>query len=287
MKPTPCPARLVLAVSLAACLLLPGTALSQTAEAKPEPSRSFTEVARFKAAEARQAVAVDDKHFYAVTDFGVGKYEKATGKFVAKWEKSKDHPILHLDSAAVVDGKIYLAHSNYPQSPMTSSIEILDAATLKHVGSHSLGIQLGSLTWLDRSNGVWWGVFANYSRVFGQSQQPYGNSYWTTLVKFDASWRVEQAWVFPESIIKRCEPMSVSGGSWGPDGELYVTGHDNPEVYLVRIPKAGSVLEHVETIPVPAIAGQGIAWDRSKPGDLYGIVRKTGEVTVSRMSRKP
>jgi hypothetical protein len=79
--------------------------------------------------------------------------------------------------------------------------------------------------------------------------------------------------------------MSVSGGSWGPDGLLYVTGHDHPEVYAVRLPKAGSMLEHVETIPF-AVEGQGIAWDRSQPGVLYGINRSKGEVVAARLRNK-
>ena len=56
--------------------------------------------------------------------------------------------------------------------------------------------------------------------------------------------------------------MSNSGGSWGPDGFLYLTGHDLEEVYKVRLPTAGSTLELVTTIPM-TVRGQGIAWDRS------------------------
>ena len=55
---------------------------------------------------------------------------------------------------------------------MTSSVEIWDAATMQHVGSHSFGIMWGSNTWIDRHDGAWWVTFANYSRVFGQNQKP-------------------------------------------------------------------------------------------------------------------
>jgi hypothetical protein len=247
--------------------------------------RELVEVARFAAAEARQGVAVDTQHFYAVTDRGIGKYDKYSGAQVAKWEGPRTGQIIHLDSGVVVDGKLYAAHSNYPAEPMTSSVEIYDAATLKHIGTHSFGILLGSLTWLDRHNGAWWGVFANYSRVFGRSPRPYGNSYWTTLVKFDERWQPQQGWIFPDNIIKRSEPMSISGGSWGPDGFLYVTGHDHPEVYVMRLPQAGSILEHLETIPF-AVEGQGIAWDRSRPGMLYGISRPNGQVVAAELRSK-
>lgn len=245
-------------------------------------AQQLEEVARYNAPEARQGVAVDAQHFYAISDRAIGKYEKASGKLLAKWEGPKDGAVIHLDSGVVIDGKLYAAHSNYPQEPMTSSIEVWDVARMKHVASHSFGIQWGSMTWLDRHDGAWWGVFANYSRVFGTSQRPYGNSYWTTLVKFDDRFQQQQAWIFPTKIIARSEPMSISGGSWGHDGKLYVTGHDHAEVYVLQLPKAGSVLEHLATIPM-AIHGQGIAWDRSDRGVLWGISRQNSQVVAARL----
>ena len=98
----------------------------------------------------------------------------------------------------------------------------------------------------------------------------------------------------PNSILERFEDMSNSGGSWGPDGFLYLSGHDPAEIYRMRLPTAGSVLELVDVIPMN-IRGQGIAWDRSQPGIIYGIIRATGKelasggshkVTVFRMPQK-
>lgn len=243
---------------------------------------SFTEVKRYQAKEARQGIAVDAKHFYAIDNTTIGKYEKDTGKKVAEWNGSAEFPAIHFDGGVVLDGKLYLPHSNYPQNPMTSSVEIFDAATRKPIGTHSFGILLGSLTWVDRHDGAWWAVFANYSRIFGTDKQAYGHTHWTSFVKMDDNWNILQQWVFPLNVLKRSEPMSLSGGSWGPDGLLYVSGHDHPEVYAMRLPKMGSVLELVKTLPLN-IAGQGIAWDRSKPGTIYGIVRKTNEVVVSEL----
>lgn len=42
----------------------------------------------------------------------------------------------------------------------------------------------------------------------------------------------------------------------------------------MRLPKAGSVLELVEILPMN-IRGQGIAWDRSERNVIYGIIRAT------------
>src|SRR5262245_9065154 len=116
--------------------------------AQPRAAGSFDTVAEFNVPEANQAVGVDERHFYAVDNQAIAKYDKATGKPVDKWEGPSDGPIIHLDSAMVRDGKLYAAHSNYPGWPMKSSVEIFDAATLEHVGTHSFGTQGCSLTWL-------------------------------------------------------------------------------------------------------------------------------------------
>jgi hypothetical protein len=247
--------------------------------------RVCEETARFDAPEAHQGVAVDENYFYPVTNRAIGKYDKKTGKLVDRWEGPKDGPITHLDSGAVVDGKLYCAHANWHDWPMVSSVEIWDPKTMGHIGTHSFGIMLGSCTWIDRYDGHWWGVFANYSRVFGRDQRPYGNSYWTTLVKFNDNWQRLEAWIFPEEVIKRALPMSISGGSWGPDGLLYCTGHDNPELYSLKLPKAGSILELVEIVPINN-HGQGIAWDRSDPGVIYAISRPDKQVVVSKLKKK-
>ncbi len=44
----------------------------------------------------------------------------------------------------------------------------------------------------------------------------------------------------------------------------------------MRLPKAGSVLELVDVIAMN-IRGQGIAWDRSERGVIYGIIRATAK----------
>jgi hypothetical protein len=75
--------------------------------------------------------------------------------------------------------------------------------------------------------------------------------------------------------------MSISGGGWGPDGRLYLTGHDRPELYVVALPEGGGVLDHLETLGIEA-EGQAIDWDESEPGVLYGITRRTREILAMR-----
>ena len=254
--------KLVLALLLAAC--------AWTAAARP----TLEQIAELAIAEANQGIGVDDKHFYAIDNRAIAKYDKKSGKLVKKWTGDKDGPIIHLDSALVMNGRIYCAHSNYPQWPMTSSVEIWDAETLEHVGSHSFGIDRGSLTWIDFHDGHWWMTFANYDRPFGPNKTPYGHKVATQMVKMTTDFRVVQAWVLPKAILDRFEEMSNSGGSWGPDGFLYLSGHDPAEIYKMRLPKAGSILELVDILPMN-IRGQGIAWDRSERNVIYGIIRAT------------
>ena len=215
----------------------------------------------------------------------IAKYSKVTQELVDRFESPDGGPIAHFDSAAVHEGRIYVAHSNYPEWPMTSSLEVFDAATLDHIDSHSFGIQLGSFTWVDiDAQGNWWGGFANYNRVFDRSPVAYGNKFNTQVVRFDQNWQVVEGFTIPEPIIEKFEDMSNSGGSWGPDGRLYLTGHDPAEAYVMEIPEMGSELTWVATVPLE-IAGQGIAWDRSEPGTLYGIIRgRPNVVTVSRVA---
>ena len=105
------------------------------------------------------------------------------------------------------------------------------------------------------------------------------------MVKFDKNWQVLQAWIFPLDLLNRFADMSNSGGSWGPDGSLYLTGHDPAEVYKIRFPEAGSILEVEQVIPAN-IRGQGIAWDHSNPGVLYGIIRATSAEIAAGGSHK-
>jgi hypothetical protein len=252
------------------------------------------QIAEHTVPEANQGVGVDERHFYAVDNQAIGKYDKTSGKLVERWQGPREGPIVHLDSALLMDGKLYAAHSNYPGWPMTSSVEIFDADTLEHVGSHNFGVRWGSLTWVDWHDGHWWMTFANYDQRIGPGQTPYGHKANTVLVKLTGDFEPVQSWTLPEAVLDRFEDMSNSGGSWGPDGFLYLSGHDPAEIYRMTLPEAGSVLQLVEIVPLN-IRGQGIAWDRSQPGVIYGIIRSSAleraaglghRVTVHRMSEK-
>src|SRR3546814_3132690 len=93
----------------------------------------------------------------------------------------------------------------------------------------------------------------------------------------DASFRPLESWLFPDAVLARFAPKSCSGFAWGPDGLMYASGHDRPEVYALRLPKAGATLELVATLPVPT-EGQAIDWDPAEPRLLWRSEEHTSEL---------
>lgn len=256
-------------------VLIATTAGAQDVAALP----AATVIARWPAEEAKQGVAVDARHFYAISNNRIGKYDKRTGARVARWEGDKRlYP--HMNSCVVDGSELVCAASNYPAVPMASTVEVFDTGTLRHLRSQTLPPMPGSLTWIERKGKERYAVFANYPEARGG--EPGHDHRWTILVKFDAAFRATGSWHFPEDVLARFAPMSCSGGSWGEDGLLYVTGHDRPEMYALRLPEAGTVLEHVATIPI-ATDGQAFAWDRSHPGEFWAADRAGRSVVVSRL----
>lgn len=247
----------------------------------PEPSaatRYAQELFRFPAGEARQAVAGDARHVYVIDNASIGKYHRATGRRLAQWQ-DRSGAIRHLNSGLLLDGRLYAAHSNYPELPQLSSLEWWDPESLVHLGSVSFGQAVGSFVWIDRHDGHWWLAFAHYS---GRGSPPDRGPEWSQLVKMDDAFRTVASYAFPPDLVREFRGYSASGGAWGPDGRLYVTGHDEPYLYALSLPTAGSHLVWEETIAVPA-AGQGFAWDPVEPWVLYTIDRGRREVIVSRL----
>lgn len=101
--------------------------------------------------------------------------------------------------------------------------------------------------------------FANYDRPSGPDKTPYGYRVATQTIKFTKDFKMMESWVLPKVLLDKFEDMSNSGGTWGADGFLYLSGHDPAEIYKMKLSKAGSVLELVEVLPMN-IRGQGIAW---------------------------
>lgn len=240
----------------------------------PASELSIRERVRIPVSEAHQAVAVDATSFYAIANRTIARYEKETTNRLANWEAPTGSAILHLNSGVVVDGQLYCANSNWPEKPLKNSVEIFEAESLRHLESRPFSETEGAINWVDRHRGSWWIVFAFYGDAEVRR---------TTLIRYDDGWNPTGEWTFPESVIQRFLPNSNSGGAFGPNGRLFVTGHDHAELYVLDVPTSGGELSHIVTVAAP-IAGQGIAWDRSDIGTLFGIVRSRHEVVTMRLS---
>ena len=254
------------------------------------PRLAAREIGRWPAAEALQGAAVDDEHFYAVVNYAIGKYRKKDGAKVTGWRGERGGAFRHLNSCYAAAGELVCAHSNFPELPMASSLEIFDARDLAHKSSRALGFSLGSLTWAERrktdqGGEEWWAGFAHYDGKGGEPGRPHT---YASVARFDAEWRLLEQWLLPASVLAPMAPHAASGGSFGPDGLIYLTGHDRREIYVVAPPRAGVRLEHLATIEINA-EGQAFAWDRSQADKriLYAISRPSREVRAFEIPSLP
>lgn len=240
----------------------------------PEPLHlSATTVREYPAPEADQGVAVDGSHFYPVDNTVIAKYERATGRLVARWVAPKDGLVRHINSCFADGGRLWCANSNYSLTPHGSSVEIFDATQMAHVDTHSLGMtDEGSLTWFDHYRDGWIAGFAHYTENGGVK---FKDHTFSSVVTFDAAWRRTGGWLFPALVVERMEPHAASGGAIGPDGLLYILGHDRPEMYVLARPAMGPTLLHVATI---AIEAEGQAFSFAEGRTIFAIDRRRGRV---------
>ena len=238
------------------------------------------ELRRMPAAEAQQGVTSDARYLYAIDDSEIGKYDKATGRRIAGW-KGDPSVFIHTNSCSVINAELVCAMSNFPHLPMASSVEWFSTATMKHLRSHSLGpLGPGSLTWIEWHNGSWYACFANYDAPRGDPTRDHNA---TVLIRYTADFTPKESWLFPTNVLERFGHMSASGGRFGPDDLLYVTGHDLPEMYVLRLPNGGQRLEYLRTITLTT-NGQAFDWDYGHAGSVvWTIERKKAEAVESKL----
>lgn len=225
---------------------------------------------------ANQGVAVDATHYYAISNTTIVKGDKITGVPVATWKADRAKPAFrhftHLNSGTVVDGRLYCAHSRFAIDPNDNTVEIWDVAGagIEHLRSIPMPRTHGSLTWIDRHADAWWMCYAVYGAGVNEN---------TRLIRYRADgdrFIEERIWRFPAEVVHGWGKMSCSGGSWGPDGLLYVTGHDHPLAYVLEADEA----EELKLLRVESgvgFQGQAIAWDRfTMPPRLWGIIKGKG-----------
>lgn len=233
-------------------------------------------VRAYSAADADQGAAANKRFFFAIDNSVIAKQDRKTGALVRRWSGEADGLVRHLNSCFLERGRLYCANSNYPETPMGSSAEIFDADTLEPLRSHSFGLtEEGSLTWFDRIGDGWIAGFTHYGKSGGLA---YKDNRFSSIVSFDANWRRVGGWLYPAAIIDRMAPYGASGGAIGPDGYLYILGHDLPEMYVLARPKMGPKLVHVATIAVEA-EGQAFSFAKGEGRKIFAVNRR-GEKRV-------
>jgi len=263
-----------------AALAICATAYPQTAAAQSSPEvaplqlqgRTIREIV---APDADQGAAVDSQWVYAIDNSVIAQMAKSDGAPHARWV-GPERLLQHMNSCLALEGRLWCANSNYSDTPMASSVEVFDTDPLAHAQSHSLGIlDEGSLVWVDRVPEGWIAGFAHYDDNGGL---PFKNHAYSGVVRYDEGWRRLGGWAFPASILERLAPDAASGGALGPDGLLYIMGHDRPEMYVTARPVMGPTLIHVATIAVEA-EGQAFSWDRTVDERVvYVVDRRIGRV---------
>jgi len=235
----------------------------------PASAGGWEQTREVPAPEAVQAAAAWDDSVYAITGDRVARYDRRSGQRSAV-STGEAH---HLNSGFFWEGKLYCAHSNFPEKPERSQILRLGPADMRLETFHDFGASDGSLTWAVRRGGQWWCSFAFYGKANT-------NSY---LACYGDDWTERQRWRYPPELIPRLGRDSVSGGVW--DGDtLLVSGHDARELYRLRLgapaplPAAGTLV-YVEALPAP-FTGQGFAAD-PETGGLVGIDRKRKVIVLA------
>jgi hypothetical protein len=216
----------------------------------------YRETGTLGAPQAHQAAAADRKFIYAITNNVVAKYSRKTRQQLAV----SVGKALHLNSGYLYRGSLLCAHSNFPRIPEHSQIKVLDTNSMQLTTFHDFGDYGGSLTWVVRVGNRWLCNFAKYDKSNGD----------TFLTEFDRNWTETRRWTYPQAMVAQLGKYSLSGGLFHQQ-RLLVTGHDAQELYYLRIPQTGTVLEYIGKSPVP-FTGQGFAVDPIG-GGLVGISR--------------
>lgn len=273
-----------LIVALTASILML-TAGPATADGGDTPTLLHAEaLAQFDAPEADQGVVATGSFVYVIDNKRIGRFKKNSYRRDGRVTLSRGG-IKHLNSCALGgdDEHLWCANSNFPERPMASSVEVFARDTLRHVESYSLGITDGSLVWFHPSEDGYLAGFAHYDGnggIEGKSHR------WTRIVRLDADLQRRAGWMLPDSVLKRLAPSSASGGAVGPDGLLYITGHDRPEMYVLGKPERGPKLIHLATVEI-AIHGQAFAWDPAQERVVWGVDRPSSTVRSFRIPSIP
>ena len=268
MKKYPYRYLLIYVILIINIFFIPFLSLSQTEAFKNKVIKKIP-------TEANQGVAVDNEFYYAISNTKISKHYKTSGELVASWqanvEDSRFKHFKHMNSGTVINGKLYVAHSRYNIDPNDNTLEVflINGKMMEHEKTIRMPRKHGSLTWADKHpDGSWWICYAVYGEGINQN---------TKLVKYqykNEEFVEEKSWFFPKEVVENWGDMSCSGGSWGPDGKLYTTGHDHKKAFVLELDHSDK-LKYIRTENNMGFFGQAIAWDRfTDKSILWGIEKR-------------
>lgn len=263
-------------------LLLLASTVAQQADTQkaPQSAPEVTLLRTYAAEEATQGVAVDEHHFYAITNRRIGKYRRDTGAKVAAFQDPEGGQLIHMNGGIVHQGLLYCSHSNFPGVPHQNSIEVFDTKDLTHLRTIPMPADgIGSLVWPlpDPQGQGWWVAFGHYN---GRGGEPGRTNDQSVLVRFDQSWKEAARYTFDQALVARWDGMTASGGVFDHQNRLWATGHHATELHLLEF-QPDNTLKLVLVVKTPA-EGQGIAFC-PKTETLWQIQRKTKEVLQLRL----
>ena len=267
----------MLALSITTCLLAADEGARPDASAFASRN-GWSTVRRLLTPHATQAAAADTHHLYAISSTTVAQFDRRTGHLLST---ATSPTTKHLNSGFMHDGRLYCAHSNYPNTPHESDIRIYNPGSETLDVYHTFPEPPGSLVWCIRRDGNWWCCFAHYG----------ADNHQTCLVEY-ADGGLDQElrrFLFPANVIADFDGMSASGGIW--DGDTLLASHHHfPVLYRLALPATDEQpdqLRLVETLYCP-FPGQGFAIDlghREMPGQrpwLIGIDRHSRAVVLAK-----
>lgn len=268
-----------LAAALAGSAGQPGLAAEPQAgpvRTSLQPVNGWTTTRRLATPHATQAAAADADHIYAISSTTVARFDRRTGVLL---DTASSPTAQHLNSGFLHDGRLYLAHSNYPATPHASDIRMYIPGETRLQLYHVFPDPPGSLVWCIRRGGNWWCCFAHYG----------AENHRTCLIEYADGGleRERRRWLFPEQVIADFDGMSASGGLW--DGDTLLASHHHfPVLYRLRLPgptEPPDRLILVETLHCP-FPGQGFAIDPAAAAAqaaprLVGIDRPSRTVVLA------
>jgi len=256
-------------IGLAGFSAEPGrTAESSLTRTALVPLNGWTTNRRLATPHATQAAAADADHLYAISSTVVARFDRGTGRLL---DTASSQTAQHLNSGFFHDGRMYLAHSNYPATPHASDIRVYLPGQDGLQLYHTFPEPPGSLVWCIRRHGNWWCCFAHYG----------SDNHQTCLVEYADGGldRELRRVLFPLEVVADFDGMSASGGIW--DGDTLLASHHHfPVLYRLRLPGPADPPDRlvlIETLHCP-FPGQGFAIDPRRAGSgrqpcLVGIDR--------------